>query len=87
MTLRWYADVKGLKLDQVKITINHRRDYKKDCMDCTEKEARLDYIERRIELQGDLTNEQKNKLIEIAKKCPVHQTLQSQIAVETVLVL
>ena len=52
-------------------------------MDCETKEVRLDQIDVVMELTGDLTEEQRRRLIEISEKCPVHRTLQSEVVIRT----
>src|SRR5579863_5691282 len=84
MTLRLYADRKKLPLRRTEVRLRHSRIYAKDCAECETKEGMLDRIERAIVLEGDLTAEQRARLIEIADKCPVHRTLQSEIDIRTV---
>jgi putative redox protein len=75
MTLGMYARQKHWPLASVIVRLRHSKIYAKDCADCETKEAMLDRIDRDIELTGDLTEEQRAKLLEIADKCPVHRTL------------
>jgi len=84
MTLRLYADRKKLLLQRTEVRLRHSRIYATDCAECETKEGMLDRIERAIVLEGDLTAEQRARLIEIADKCPVHRTLQSEIDIRTV---
>lgn len=83
MTLRMYADRKGWPLESVKVNLQHDRMYAEDCANCETETGKVDRIEREIELKGDLSAEQREKLIEIADKCPVHRTLTSETVVET----
>ena len=83
MTLRMYANRKKLPLDDVDITLVHERVHAEDCEECDQKIERLT---RRITLHGDLTDEQKQRLLEIADKCPVHRTLESDPEIVTELV-
>lgn len=83
MTLRMYADRKGWPLEAVVVRLKHQRIFADDCRDCIESGRMLDHIEREIEVQGSLSSEQKQKLLEIADRCPVHRTLHSEIRVET----
>ncbi len=84
MTLRLYADHKQLPLRRVQVRLRHSRVYASDCAECETKEGMLDRIDRAITLEGDLTAEQRKRLLEIADKCPVHRTLTSEIDIRTV---
>lgn len=86
MTLQMYAQRKGWNLQDVIVHINHNKDYAKDCEDCEQSKAKIDHFEREIELIGELSEEEKTKLLEIADKCPVHKTLHSEIRIETKLI-
>lgn len=83
MTLRMYADRKGLPLDSITVRLKHRKIHGADCADCEDKNAKIDFIEREIELQGDLDRKQRERLLEIADKCPVHRTLESKTRIES----
>ncbi len=81
MTLRLYAKRKQWPLDRIVVRLKHSKIYIDDCRDCDTKSAMLDHIDREIELPGALSAEQTTKLMEIADKCPVHQTLTQKIKV------
>ncbi len=81
MTLLMYARRKLWPLEDVAVKLSHRRDYARDCEDCDRKPVQIDVIERRITLVGPLDAEQRVRLLEIAKKCPVHRTLTGTISV------
>lgn len=83
MTIRMYADFKKLPLEKVVVRLNHNKIYAADCEHCESEQSKIDHIERTIELQGQLTDEQKTKLLEIANKCPVHKTLTSKVTITT----
>ena len=83
MTLRMYASRKKLPLDDVDVTLVHERVHADDCAECDQKIERLT---RRITLYGDLTDEQRQSLLVIADKCPVHRTLESDPVIVTELV-
>ena len=84
MTLRMYADRKGWDIGQISVTVDHAKIHAEDCADCGEgKEGRIDRFERRISVNGDLDATERDKLLEIADKCPVHRTLESGAAVVT----
>lgn len=86
MTLRMVADLKKMPLEKVIVKLKHEKLYAKDSKDCENCHSKIDHIERNIELIGDLSQEDKNKLLEIANKCPVHRTLTSKIMIETKLI-
>ena len=86
MTLRMYADRRGLALDNVSVRLTHAKIHAEDCGDCEETEGRLDLIERELTISGDLDQAARAKLLEIADKCPVHRTLHGPVKVRTVLV-
>ncbi|MBL8672724.1 MAG: alpha/beta fold hydrolase [Alphaproteobacteria bacterium] len=83
MTLRMYAERKGLPLDRVTVRLAHDRIHAKDCADCETKEGLVDRIRRAIAVEGALSPEQRQRLHEIADKCPVHRTLENEIRIET----
>jgi uncharacterized OsmC-like protein/alpha-beta hydrolase superfamily lysophospholipase len=84
MTLRLYAERKALPLDRVTVRLGHSRIHAVDCENCETKEGMLDRIDRAITLTGNLNEEQRKRLLEIADKCPVHRTLTSEIDIRTV---
>ena len=86
MTLRLYADHKKLPLEGVKVTLRHAKIHAVDCARCETQTGKIDRIEREIEVIGPLTEEQRLRLLEIADKCPVHRTLESEIEVVSRLV-
>src|SRR5262249_4710481 len=75
MTLRLYAERKSLPLDKVTVRLTHTKIHAADCEACETKEGMLDRIDRAITLTGNLSDEQRKRLLEIADKCPVHRTL------------
>ena len=83
MTIRLYADLKGIPLERVSVELKHDKIHASDCADCETKEGRIDRIERLIRLEGDLDDAQRQKLLEIADKCPVHRTLHSEVHIPT----
>jgi len=84
MTIRLYADFKKIPLNNVSVRLNHEKKiHTKDCEDCENKVTKVDHIDRAITLEGPLDAEQRKKLMEIADKCPVHQTLESKIDITT----
>ncbi|MEL6746387.1 MAG: bifunctional alpha/beta hydrolase/OsmC family protein [Pseudomonadota bacterium] len=86
ITLRMYAERKGLPLENVTVDVSHDKIHVDDCETCTEDfPKRVDRFKRAIKLTGPLTTEQRNRLLEIADKCPVHRTLEAKSVVETTL--
>ena len=86
MTLRLYADRKGWSLKEIRVVLTHSKNYAQDCGNCEEPAAMLDRMVRRITLIGELSAEQRQKLLVIANLCPVHRSLTSRIVVQTELV-
>jgi uncharacterized OsmC-like protein len=85
MTLRMYAQRKSWPLEEVRVTLSHAKSYVQDCIECEERPAMLDNIERRVTLLGQLTDEQRQRLLAIADRCPVHRTLTSKAKITTTL--
>jgi putative redox protein len=83
MTMRMYADRKSLPLERVTVTLTHSKIHAEDCAECETKAGMLDRIDRVIAMEGNLDAEQRQKLLEIADKCPVHRTLTSEIHIVT----
>lgn len=84
MTLRMYARRKGWPLTHVSVDVSHDKVHAQDAS--TPTPANIDLFRRRITVTGDLSDDQKHKLLEIADKCPVHKTLEASSRVETELV-
>ena len=84
MTLRLYAERKALPLERVTVELTHDRIHAADCESCETKEGMIDRIERAITLLGNLNDDQRRRLLEIADKCPVHRTLTSEVDIRTV---
>ncbi|MHC4938915.1 MAG: OsmC family protein [Planctomycetota bacterium] len=83
MTLRMYARHKKLPLERVTVKLKHHRIHAKDCEDCESEKGFVDIIEREVKIEGDLTAEQRARMLEIADRCPVHRTLHSEVKVRT----
>lgn len=77
MTLQMYARRKGWDLQEVKVHLSHAKKnvHQDDMQNVDGPKSRIDRFEKVIELQGDLSEEQKRRLLDIANKCPVHKTL------------
>lgn len=85
MTLRMYADRKDWPLEEVTVRLRHRKIHKQDCeADCEDDgDERLDRMTRVLELEGPLDKVQRQRLLEIADRCPVHRTLEGCVRVRT----
>jgi len=83
MTVRLYADLKQIPLLRTQVRLRHQKIYAKDCAECETKEGKIDHIDRAITFEGELSAEQRAKLLEIADKCPVHRTLKSEVDIKT----
>ena len=76
MTLRMYADRKKWPLERIVVRLSQAKVHARDCVECEDhSDARVDRILRELELGGPLTAEQRQRLLEIAERCPVHRTL------------
>lgn len=84
MTIRMYARRKKMALTHVRVDISHAKSHAKDA--ATNGATKVDVFERRIYLDGDLTDDERAKLLVIADKCPVHKTLEHSSRIETLLV-
>ncbi len=82
MTLRMYANHKQIDLQDIVVKLHHSRVHAEDCAGC-EKQMLLDVITRSIQLTGNLSDQQRTRLLEIANMCPVHKTLQNKIQIKT----
>ncbi len=85
MTVRMYAKRKEWPLDQVRVTLQHSRIHAEDCADCETRVGLVNQIDLDLELIGDLDEEQRQRLLLIAGRCPVHQTLTSEVHITTTL--
>src|SRR3712207_5789 len=86
MTLRMNADRNKWPLESVTVRLGHKKVYARDCEECETEERKIDRIGLELELGGPLEKTQRRRLLEIAQRCPVHRTLQSEVMVETSLV-
>jgi putative redox protein len=86
MTLQIYAKRKDWPLEKVEVMLTFSRIHAEDCEDCSTKQGMVSKIERRIAIQGNLSDEQRTRLLEIAQHCPVHRTLTSEIVIQDQLV-
>lgn len=85
MTLKMYAERKKWPLEQVSVFLNHEKVHLADSINPEDKSSKVSQFTRIIEIEGDLDAEQKQRLLEISNKCPVHKTLQEEIIIQTML--
>ena len=83
MTLQMYARRKKWDLKEVKVHLDHYKDYASDMSDAENQRSKIDHFERVLEIEGDLNQDQRARLLEIANKCPVHRTLHQEVEVNT----
>ncbi len=87
MTLRMYAGHKKIDLGRIEVTVDHAKVHAADCEECAAEivaeGGRIDRFERTISIAGQADPELRDKVLEIADKCPVHRTLEKGAAVVT----
>jgi len=83
MTMGLYARRKKWALETVEVRLQHGRVHAQDCADCDKSVGQIDEIRRTISMEGQLDDEQRARLMEIADKCPVHRTLTNEIKIRT----
>lgn len=86
MTLRMYANHKKLDLEDIEVELRHSRIHLEDCAACDKQNTLVDSINREIRLVGQLSEDQRKRLLEIANLCPVHKTLENRIVIKTKLI-
>lgn len=83
ITTRMYADRKGWPLTKALVRLKHDRIHAEDCEDCETDSGRVDHIDVGIEFQGPLSDSQRERLLEISERCPVHRTLTTETIIES----
>ncbi|MGI9039405.1 MAG: bifunctional alpha/beta hydrolase/OsmC family protein [Gemmatimonadota bacterium] len=83
MTLKMYAERKGWPLEEASVLVRHSRVHADDADRCEDREPRVDRLERSLSLRGDLDAEQRERLLDIADRCPVHRTLSAGVLIDT----
>jgi putative redox protein len=86
MTIRMYATRKDIPLEHVEVSLSHERNYLEDASNVTEKNKNMESLIRKVQLFGPLNDAEKNRLMEIANRCPVHRTLHNDPQIITTLV-
>jgi putative redox protein len=85
MTLNMYARHKKLPVEKVKVAVRHDRIHARDCEDCETKSGQVDRLSREISISGSLDEAQRQRMLEIADRCPVHRTLEGEITIRSAL--
>ncbi len=85
MTMRLYADRKKIPVERFAVRLTHRRVHAEDCVDCETKEGDIGEITKVVTITGDVPEDSRQRLMEIAEKCPVHKTLTREIKIRSVL--
>ncbi len=83
MTLRMYAERKGIPLEGVDVSLELHKIHAQDCADCLSEQGTVDEIHRQITLIGDLSPAQRERLLEIANRCPVHRLLTGEVKIRS----
>ena len=83
ITVRMYAERKGWPLRNITVRLRHRRIHASDCASCETRTGQLDHIEREIHFDGELSDEQRARLLDIAERCPVHRMMHSEVIIST----
>jgi putative redox protein len=85
MTLKMYASFKKLNLRSTTVRVSHDKIHAEDCSDCESASGKIDEFRRELSFDGQLTEAEVARLLEIADRCPVHKTLHGEIKVRTTL--
>ncbi len=83
MTMRLYADRKKIPVERFAVRLAHRRIHAEDCVDCETKDGDIGEITKEISIIGDVPEEARTRLLQIAEKCPVHKTLTHEIKIRS----
>jgi len=78
-----YADRKGWPLERTTVRLRHDKVHAQDCAECETEDGHIDRIRKSVQVEGELDAEQRRRLLEIADRCPVHRTLQSEVHIES----
>lgn len=84
MTMRMYARQKKWDVGRIAVSVKHDKVHAKDCVDVETREGKIDKFAVSIAIEGDLDETQRDRLIEISGKCPVHKTLNSEVKIHLV---
>lgn len=81
LTLRIVAEREGIPLDAVEVSVTHDKVHARDCAECGDRQGRVDVMRRHVEITGDMTDAQRDRLHAVADRCPVHKTLTAGVVV------
>ncbi|MEH6581040.1 MAG: alpha/beta fold hydrolase [Halioglobus sp.] len=84
MTIRMYANRKKIPLDEVTVELRHSRQHATDCEACEAEPRKIEVLEKFVSLKGTLSDQERSRLLEIADRCPVHQTLHAELEIKTI---
>lgn len=87
MTLLMYARRKNMPLESVEVDLSFQRVHNQDAQAVEDKKNFIEKIIREIHVKGNLSEQEKNRLLEIAQKCPVCKTITSKPQVEDIILL
>lgn len=84
MTVRWYAKQQNWPLEKVEVKLSHQKIDASTLPESSEKKGKIDLFEKQVIVHGNnLSDEQRKKLVDVAAKCPVQRTLQSDVIIKT----
>ena len=83
MTLKMYANRKGIRLTHAGVRLSHEKIHAKDCEDCETRNGKVDVITRSLSIEGDMDEATRARMVEIADMCPVHRTLENEVKIRT----
>lgn len=86
MTMRLYAERKGIAAERFTLRLAHSRIHAEDCADCESEQGNVGEITRDITIEGAASDDERARLLAIADRCPVHATLTHEIKIRTRLV-
>ncbi|HHB83039.1 MAG TPA: OsmC family protein [Devosia sp.] len=81
MTMRMYAARKGFDLARAEVRLTHDKIHAKDCEECETQSGKVDLISTEISISGELSEEERQRIFEIAERCPVHRTITSEVII------
>ena len=83
MTIKMYVSRKDWALEDVYMELRHSKRHDEDCDNCEDPDSKIDVIEKEVIVEGDLSDDQLDKILDISKKCPVHRTLIGDMTIES----